>query len=131
MAKKGELFSILDKGVTVEGTLSSMGKLLINGVVKGELSGEFVTISPGGEVIVEEAKVKCMTIGGAFEGKLEAGDRVVVLATGNCQGEVICRDLVVEAGGILNAKVVRLPENKQESQTKLLSPFGKKKKLLG
>lgn len=128
VAKKGEQFSILDRGVTIDGALVSTGKMMIKGGVRGDLSGEFVTIGPEGEVRAE-TKVKCMTIGGIFEGRLEASERVVVLSTGTCHGEVICRDLVVEAGGVLNAKVVRLPEIELEPRKGMLGSFRKKKLL--
>ena len=41
-------FSIIDKGLTVDGTISSKGKLLIKGTVKGTLLGENVIIAKEG-----------------------------------------------------------------------------------
>jgi cytoskeletal protein CcmA (bactofilin family) len=46
-----------------------------------------------------------MTIGGSFEGRMETSGQLVILATGRCSGEIICGDLVVEAGGRLDARV--------------------------
>ncbi len=106
MAKKAETFSILDKGVVFDGTLTGKGKLLIKGTVKGTLEGEHVTIGEEGTVQAETT-VGHLTIGGKFEGTVEASGRVVILSTGSCEGKVICQDLVVEPGGILNAQVTR------------------------
>ncbi len=47
MKNKSKDFSIIDKELTVDGTISSKGKLVIKGVVKGTLIGETVIIAPG------------------------------------------------------------------------------------
>jgi len=97
-------FSIIDKGLTVDGEVSCNGKLVIKGVVKGILEGEIVIIAKEGAAYAD-TKVKSMTIGGKFEGKIQASDELIILSTGNCSGKVVCKDLIVEAGGILNAEV--------------------------
>jgi cytoskeletal protein CcmA (bactofilin family) len=104
--KKGETLSIIDQGAEFEGTLSCKGKILINGTVKGILNGEVITIGEKG-IVHAETKAEILTIGGKFEGKIEASEKLTVRSTGYCEGEVICRDLVVEPGGILNGRVVR------------------------
>ena len=104
MGDKSKNFSIIDKGLTVEGTVSCKGQLVIKGTVKGTLDGEIVVIAEDGAAYTE-SKVASMTIGGIFEGKVEASEELIILATGKCSGTVICKNLVVEAGGILNAEV--------------------------
>lgn len=107
MAKPKETISILDAGLTTDGTLSFRGRLIIRGVFKGRLSGETIVIGEGGEVYAD-VKAGSVTIGGHFEGKVRAMHELTILPTGACQGKVICRDLIVEPGGILNAEVTRL-----------------------
>jgi cytoskeletal protein CcmA (bactofilin family) len=97
-------FSIIDEGFTVEGTVTGRGRLVIKGTVKGAVSGDSVVIAEEG-VVHADAKAKELTIGGSFEGQVEADKALIVLSTGNCSGHVTCRDLVVEAGGVLNADV--------------------------
>jgi cytoskeletal protein CcmA (bactofilin family) len=97
-------FSIIDKGMTVDGSLVGKGNLVVKGAVKGTLSGESVVISEEGHVAAE-TKAQTMTIGGRFEGGLEISGQLVILATGSCSGEIVCGDLVVEAGGRLDARV--------------------------
>ena len=104
MKNKSNNFSIIDKGLTVDGTVSCKGKLIIKGTVKGKLEGETVIVVKEG-VAYSDAKVNSMTIGGKFEGNLRALDELIILTTGNFSGKVICKDLIVEAGGILNAEV--------------------------
>ncbi len=97
-------FSIIDEGFTVEGTVVGKGRLVIKGVVKGSLTGDNVVIAEEGAVYAD-AKANIMTVGGLFDGKVEVAKELVVLATGKCSGQIACNDLVVEAGGLLNATV--------------------------
>ncbi len=104
MSDKTKNFSIIDKGLTVDGTVSCKGKLVIKGTVKGVLEGETVIIAKEGAVY-SDTKVGSITIGGKFEGNLRVSGELVILSTGSCSGKVVCKDLVVEAGGVLNAEV--------------------------
>lgn len=97
-------FSIIDKELTVDGTVSTRGRLVVKGTVKGVLVGETVVIAEEGAVYAD-TKVNSMTIGGKFEGEIRASKELIVLSTGNCSGKVVCRNFVVESGGILNAHV--------------------------
>ncbi len=102
---KSNDFSIIDKGLTVEGMISSKGKLIIRGTVKGTLVGETVIISKEGAVFAD-TKADSMTIGGTFEGEIRVSRDLIILSTGSCSGKVIYKDLVVEPRGILNAQVI-------------------------
>lgn len=97
-------FSIIDKGMTVDGSVVGKGNLVVKGAVKGTLTGDSVVISEEGQVNAD-AKVQSITVGGHFEGRMEITGQLLILATGRCSGEITCGDLVVEAGGLLNAKV--------------------------
>lgn len=104
MGDKSKNFSIVDKGLTVEGTVSSKGQLVIKGTVKGSLVGDTVVIAEEGAAY-SDTEVVNMTVGGIFEGTITVSNELIILATGSCTGKVICKNLVVEAGGILNAEV--------------------------
>ena len=104
MKDNGSKFSIIDKGMTVDGSLVGKGNLVVNGSVKGTLTGESVVISEEGHISAD-TKVDTMTVGGSFEGRVETSGQLVILATGKCTGEILCGDLVVEAGGRLDARV--------------------------
>jgi cytoskeletal protein CcmA (bactofilin family) len=107
LAAKNKKFSIIDHGLTVEGTVAGQGQLVVKGTIKGKLEGEEVVVAEEG-VVLADAKAKLITIGGRFEGQLEATQTLTVLSTGSCSGDVTCKELVVEAGGALNAKVTQL-----------------------
>ncbi len=101
---KSKNLSIIDRDIVIDGTISSKGQLVIKGTVKGVINGETVVIAEEGSVHCD-VKVSGITIGGTFEGELEASEELIILSTGYCAGRVVCKDLIVESGGILNAEV--------------------------
>jgi cytoskeletal protein CcmA (bactofilin family) len=104
MKKKFKHLSILDREFTVEGTIAAKGQLIIKGQVTGKIVAHNVVIAQEG-VVYAEAEVQNMTIGGQFEGYVKATDELVILSSGHCSGKIVCRDFVVEPGGVLNAEV--------------------------
>jgi len=105
--KMSEDFSIIDKELTIDGTVSTTGRLIVKGILKGTVIGKNVVIAEEGSVYAN-AKVASMTIGGTFEGEIRALKKLILLSTGKCTGKVVCKDLVIETGGILNAQVTCL-----------------------
>ena len=104
MKDNGNKFSIIDHGMTVDGSVAGKGNLVVKGAVKGTLEGESIVISEEGHVSAD-TRARTMTIGGLFEGRVETSGQLIILATGKCSGEIVCGDLVVEAGGRLDARV--------------------------
>ena len=104
MKRDKKNLSIIDKELLVDGTISSKGTLVIKGTVTGTLVGDTIVIAEEGSLIAQ-AKVSSITIGGRFEGDVTASNELIILSTGNCSGTVACKDLTVESGGRLNAKV--------------------------
>jgi len=101
---KSKNISIIDRGLTVEGSLSCKGQLIVKGAVRGNLRGEEVIIAEDGAVDAD-ATVSVITIGGQFTGTLRVMEKLVILRTGNCSGKIACKDFMVEPGGILNGEV--------------------------
>ncbi len=104
MKKNTQNLSIIDRDLSVEGAIVSTGRLVIKGTVKGAITGEDVIIAEEG-VVFSDMKISNLTIGGTFQGDVDAKEELVVLSTGNCSGKVVCKNLVVEGGGRLNAQV--------------------------
>jgi cytoskeletal protein CcmA (bactofilin family) len=102
--KDEKTFSIIDDGFTVEGTVVGKGRLVIKGIVKGNVNGDNVVIAQEGSVFAQ-TQADTMTIGGIFDGQLDVQKELVILSTGKCSGQVRCHHLVLEAGGVLNADV--------------------------
>lgn len=104
MPKKLETLSIIDSGMVVEGKIRSEGKLIIKGLVKGNIFGEHVIIAKEGSVEAD-CNVGTIIIGGNYDGELTATNIMKILASGKCSGRVKCKDMVVENGSTLNASV--------------------------
>lgn len=109
MKNISEDFSIIDKELTIDGTVSTTGRLIVKGILKGTIIGKNVVIAEEGSVYAN-AKVASMTIGGTFEGEIRALKKLILLSTGKCTGKVVCKDLVIETGAILNAQVTCLSD---------------------
>lgn len=107
MKKISEDLSIIDKDLTIDGTVSSTGRLIVKGILKGTVIGKNIVIAEEGSVYAN-VKVASMTIGGTFEGEIRALKKLILLSTGKCTGKVVCKDLVIETGAILNAQVTCL-----------------------
>ena len=107
MKNISEDFSIIDKELTIDGTVSTNGRLIVKGILKGTVIGKNVVIAEEGSVYAN-AKVGSITIGGTFEGEIEKLKELILLSTGKCTGKVVCKDLVIETGGILNTQVTCL-----------------------
>lgn len=125
MRKNTKNLSIIDKELKIDGSIESCGKLIIKGQVTGTIDGDVVVIAQDGEVNSTLTKVASLTIGGSFEGELIASKELIILATGSCSGKVVCQDLIVENGGVLNADVSCKTSSKMEPAKKEKSFFSK------
>jgi len=103
--KTNKNLSIIDKELKIEGSISSVGQLIIKGQVTGTIEGDVVIIAEEGRVHSSSTRVSSITIGGNFQGDVVATKELIILSTGTCAGKVECRDLIVENGGVLNAEV--------------------------
>ena len=121
MSRKKTFLSIIDDGFSVEGTIEFSGELLIRGRVGGKVKGDTVTIAEEGAADAD-MKVHRLTIGGRFQGDVHADEELVLLATGQCDGRVQCRNLVVHEGGRLNADVSLITHPDSFREKKLSPP---------
>ena len=96
--------SIVDRGLTIEGSVSCSGQLIVKGVVQGTLKGDDVVIAEEGAVHAD-ATVAVMSVGGHFDGTLRVIQKLVILSTGHCQGKIVCNDLTVKPGGFLKGEI--------------------------
>ncbi len=120
MVKKNSL-SIIDDGFAVEGTMEFSGELLVRGRLSGKVAGDTVTIAEEGTVHAD-MQIKRLTVGGRFDGEVKAEEELVVLPNGHCRGKVICKNLVVQEGGILNADVSHLGGPDAYREKKISAP---------
>jgi cytoskeletal protein CcmA (bactofilin family) len=79
-----------------------------------------VVIAEEGAVYAD-TKVGSITIGGIFEGEVRALKELIILSTGSCKGKIVCKDFVVEPGGVLNAQVTCITAKHDDSENILLA----------
>ena len=120
MTKPTKIPSIINKDQTFEGKISSKGKLIIHGTVRGKIVVDILEIYEEG-VVDAEIKATNITISGTFKGESRAFNELNIRSTGNYTGKIICRNLVVEAGGVLNAEVTCISALEDESGKRLLT----------
>ena len=96
--------SIVEKGLTIDGSVSFKGQLVINGTIKGSLVGDHIVITEEG-VVEAETLASFITIGGIFRGRLTVSGKLVLLSTGTCSGIIACQDIELEPGGVLNGEI--------------------------
>lgn len=104
MADKQECLSIIDKDCLVEGTFNVQGRLMVAGSLKGAIVGNTVVTVKGSHVNAP-AKVRELIIGGEFEGDITVYENLRILSTGVFSGKIVCKSLILEAGGKLEGKV--------------------------
>ena len=120
MTKLTKIPSIINKDQTFEGKISSRGKLIIHGTVKGKIVVDVLEIYEEG-IVHADIQATDITVSGTFKGECRASNELNIRSTGNYNGKIICRNLVVEAGGILNAEVTCITAFEGESGNKLLT----------
>lgn len=104
MKSKQEKLSIIDEGFTLEGEVSFNGQLVVKGTVKGTLKGEQIVVAEGG-VVLADTQADFITIAGKFHGNLKVSEKMTLLSTGTCTGKIVCKDMEMEPGGVLNGEV--------------------------
>lgn len=104
MQHPSKKLSIVEKGLTIDGSVTFKGQLIIDGTVKGTLVGDHIVITETG-VVMAETWTSFITIGGVFKGRLTIAGKLVVLSTGSCSGIVECQDMELKPGGVLNAEI--------------------------
>ncbi|MBW2108821.1 MAG: polymer-forming cytoskeletal protein [Deltaproteobacteria bacterium] len=121
---KSKGLSVIDTGITVEGTIRAHGRLVIAGAVEGTLLGDDVVTAKGSRVTAR-AEVDDLVIAGDFEGDVTARKSLTILRTGNFTGNIVCKTLSLEAGGRLNGHVEPMdtPQSTAPPQTELGTPL--------
>jgi cytoskeletal protein CcmA (bactofilin family) len=96
--------SIIDKSLTLDGSVSFRGELIVEGTIKGRLEGDHVIVAEAGQIRAE-THVADMTISGVFNGRLTVQNKLTLRSGGKCSGTIICRDLEMEAGSFLEGEI--------------------------
>jgi cytoskeletal protein CcmA (bactofilin family) len=96
----------LGKSMIIKGELSGSEDLTLHGQMEGSVSlpAHTLTIGPQADVKAD-ILAKAVVVAGAVTGKVLAGDRIEIRATGSVNGDVTSPRLVIADGGSLRGKV--------------------------
>jgi len=96
----------LGKSMIIRGELSGSEDMTLHGLMEGSVSlpAHTLTIGPQAEVKAD-ISAKAVVVVGAVTGKVLAGDRIEIRATGSVNGDVTSPRLVIADGGSLRGKV--------------------------
>ncbi|MBX7098597.1 MAG: bactofilin BacN [Myxococcaceae bacterium] len=106
--------NIIGKGITIRGSLSGGGDLVIEGRVEGQIAlKNHLTIESSGKV---EADIRAdeLTINGEASGNIDASARVAINNTARVEGDVKAPRVVIEDGAVFNGSIemeVKLPDD--------------------
>ena len=95
--------SVISDEITITGTVTSSGNLIVNGNVDGEINCESLQIGPSG-VVTGTVKAGQCNLAGKLEGKLSART-VNILSTGDLNGRLSYGKLEIETGAIIALKL--------------------------
>ena len=95
--------SVISDEITITGTVTSSGNLIINGNVDGEINCESLEIGPSGVVTGTVKAGQCL-LAGKLEGKLSART-VNIASTGDLNGRLSYGKLEIETGANIALKL--------------------------
>ena len=106
--------NIIGKGITIRGSLTGAGDLVIEGRVEGQVNlKNHLTIESSGTV---EADIRAdeLTINGTASGNIDAGTKVSINQSAKVNGDVKASRVVIEDGAVFNGSIemdVKLPDD--------------------
>ena len=111
--------SVKSDEITITGSVTSSGNLIINGNVDGEINCESLEIGPSG-VVTGTVKAGQCFLAGKLEGKLSART-VNIASTGDLNGRLSYGKLEIETGANI---ALRLRKTKQLSDASVENSDG-------
>ncbi len=98
---------LVGKNVEVSGEINFEGTLRIEGKVKGFIHGNTGTVSIGSSGSVKgDISADICIVDGLLEGDLTAMTRVEITRTGQVEGNVTTKELIIAEGAVLAGNLV-------------------------
>ena len=104
MNARNNNISIVNRDCKIEGILHFRGHLIVEGIIEGTLLAETVFTEKDSNVTAKISATS-LTIAGYFEGDIEVTGTLTLMKSANVRGNIRCRNLVIDEGGIINGSV--------------------------
>jgi cytoskeletal protein CcmA (bactofilin family) len=111
--------TIIGPSVMVKGNFNSTGNIVIEGVLKGGVKTAGNVYVGDQANITADLEAKTARIGGELRGNVKIEGQLQIVSSAKIFGDIECTSLSVEAGAVINGKVVmtkNLPAEKKEEK---------------
>lgn len=99
---------VVGEGISLSGEIEACDVLIVEGTIEAALKGaKTLDIAESG-VFYGTVQIEEATVAGRFEGDLTVNGRLTIRSTGSITGSVAYKELAVEAGAVLDGKIVPL-----------------------
>jgi cytoskeletal protein CcmA (bactofilin family) len=107
----------IGSGITLSGEIEACDHLVVEGNVEAALKGaKLLDVAESG-TFFGTVEIERATIAGRFEGDLTVNGRLTVRSTGQISGSIAYRELEIEAGAVLDGRILPLKSTQQDRQT--------------
>ena len=101
----GALQNLIGKGTVIEGNVHAEGDLLVEGIVKGDVTTKTKLVCGPSALIEGNILAQHAEIAGRVHGTVKALGLLVINSSGTILGDVITKDLNVESGSTFNGRL--------------------------
>ena len=123
--KSNKLEMVLGENTKFTGNVESLGTILVEGTIRGNLQGEKVIL--GEKAFVQgDISANCISIAGKIEGHLLGKESIEIKSTARIAGDILTKSISMMDGAIFNGMCrmdVALPGQGAESDKNVIE-FG-------
>ena len=101
----GTLQNLIGKGTVIEGNVHAEGDLMVEGIVKGDVTTKTKLVCGPSALIEGNILAQHAEIAGRVHGTVKALGLLVINSSGTILGDVITKDLNVESGSTFNGRL--------------------------
>lgn len=99
------LHNVIGKGTVIEGNVQAEGDLVVEGLVKGDVTTKTKLVTGPSSMIEGNILAQHAEIAGRVQGTVKALGLLVINSSGTILGDVITKDLNVESGSTFNGRL--------------------------
>lgn len=98
--------TVVGPSVVVEGDFNSEGNIVVKGTVSGSVhTSKLLTVEESAKIFAN-VKANNAIVSGTIKGNAKIAERIEITSSGKVAGDIECKVLVVEAGALVNGKVL-------------------------
>jgi cytoskeletal protein CcmA (bactofilin family) len=115
-------FSCIDRGSKVNGRLSFVSPVLIEGQIEGEVQGTEIIIARGA-IISAQVRAISVVVLGTVTWDITASERIEVRSTATLTGNITAPTLIIEEGAVFEGQCAIMALRSNEPDRTALRPW--------